>query len=296
MTHDHRRRLAIILACILAFLALVLSGQGAVHAADFVDKSRLVEAAEILLPEGPPLPVVSYPVQRGDTLWALACQFRVDEETIRSANPGLRMWPGDEILIPLWPSRLWVDAGGGTLRELAEYTGLPLADIMQANGLASDAVFAAGQRVWLPLAIPENGIALSEVCVETGEGPIHLAQPLWPVVGRLSRLYGGPRVHKGLDIVAPIGTQIVAPRWGTVSAVRYDDILGLHLVLESTNGVEMLFAHLSEVLVGPGHEVSLGQVIGKVGDNGNSTGAHLHWEIRVYGELYDPAIFLGVGG
>ena len=295
MIHNHRRKLAIILACILAFLALVLWGQPTVHAGDFVDKSRPAGEA-VLLSEGPTIPVISYPVQRGDTVWALARQFHVDEGTILSANPGLRLWPGDEILIPLWPSRLWVDAGGGTLLELAEYTGLPIEDIMQANALASDAVFEAGQKVWLPLAIPANGIALSEIVVTTAEGALHLARPLWPVVGPLSRLYGGPKVHKGLDIVAPYGTQVIAPRWGTVSAVRWDDSYGLHLILESNHGVEMLFAHLSEVLVGPGHEVALGQVIARVGNNGRSTGAHLHFEIRVHGEYQDPAVFLGVKG
>jgi murein DD-endopeptidase MepM/ murein hydrolase activator NlpD len=294
ITHRHRRT-AIIIVC----LALFLAGRGPAYAAgDFVDKTRQAPPAEegALLPTGPPLPVVLYMVQRGDTLGGLARQFRVDEETIRAANPDLRLRTGDVIQIPLWPTRLWVDAGGGTIRELAEHTGIPLASLTQANALGSDAVFAPGQRVWLPPAIPANGVSLTEVVLETAEhGAIHLAAPLWPVLGPLSKTYGGPKIHKGLDIVAPHGTQIIAPRWGTVTAVRWDDILGLHMVIGSTNGVEMTFGHLSEVLVGPGHEVSLGQPIARVGNNGHSTGPHLHFELRIHGELHDPALFLGVG-
>jgi len=278
---------------LLVVAAMLIIAQGPARAADLISREVPPEPEPVPQPEGPPLPTVAYTVEAGDTLWGLGRQFGVPMESIRQANPGMRMHVGEELVIPLWPTDVFWAQGGERLTDLAAFTGLPLEELMQANHLAADAVFEPGQRVWVPREIPSNGLSLEEAVVRTEAGLRWTAAMIWPVLGRFSRLYGGPEgEHKGLDIAAPYGTVILCPRAGVVESVRYDaGGYGLYVVI-SHGHIETRYAHLSEVLVGPGDEVRLGQPIGRIGNNGRSTGPHLHWEVRVDGELQDPAEFL----
>jgi len=293
-----RPRTGRLVRALLVMACLLLIAQGPARAADLISREVPPEPEPVLQPEGPPLPTVTYAVEAGDTLWGLSRQFGVPADSIRQANPEMRMHVGEELVIPLWPTDVFWAQGGEFLTDLAAFTGVPLEDLMQANHLPADAVFEPGQRVWVPREIPSNGLSLEEAVVRTEAGGLrYTAAMIWPVVGRFSRLYGGPRGdHRGLDIAAPCGTPVLCPRQGVVERVQYGEGYGLHVVI-SHGHIVTLYAHLSEVLVGPGDEVRLGQPIGRVGSSGRSTGPHLHWEVRVDGEFQDPKLFLrGCGG
>ena len=105
---------------------------------------------------------------------------------------------------------------------------------------------------------------------------------------RASPFTGHPQFHNGIDIGAPQGTAVVAARDGTVAEVGQDLVLGTFVRLSHQGGYETLYGHLSETLVSLNQEVHSGMMIGKVGTTGQSTGPHLHFEIRRKGSLRDP--------
>lgn len=107
-----------------------------------------------------------------------------------------------------------------------------------------------------------------------------------------SRGSTSPTGHRGLDIAAPTGTPIKAAAGGTVTTAGWNNSYGNMIILSHGNGVQTVYAHCSQLSVSAGQTVTQGQVIGKVGSTGNSTGPHLHLEIRVNGILQDPQSYL----
>ncbi len=123
----------------------------------------------------------------------------------------------------------------------------------------------------------------------------------WPVEGTITSTFGfrfGPRTgklerHTGWDIAAASGTPVVASASGKVIAAGFSNVgYGLHVVLDHGNGLKTLYGHLSEIDVKLDDEVRLGAQIGLVGSTGNSTGPHLHYEVRLSDAPVDPGPFL----
>jgi murein DD-endopeptidase MepM/ murein hydrolase activator NlpD len=99
--------------------------------------------------------------------------------------------------------------------------------------------------------------------------------------------------HRAIDIGAPIGSAIYASDGGFVSFVGWTDIgYGYLVVVDHNNSYQTYYAHLSNIFVSEGQVVSAGEVIGAMGSTGNSTGPHLHFEIRLKGYPTDPTIYL----
>lgn len=86
--------------------------------------------------------------------------------------------------------------------------------------------------------------------------------------------------HTGLDFAAPSGTPIVAVTGGLVTQAGYDGAYGYKTVVQADDGTEFWYCHQSAILVSVGQTVDPGEVIGAVGSTGNSTGSHLHLEVR----------------
>ena len=107
-----------------------------------------------------------------------------------------------------------------------------------------------------------------------------------PMKGELTQLYKG-KDHHGIDLGAPIGTKVTAVREGEVKSVGWSDVYG-NVVIVDHDGVESLYAHLSGIDVKVGWPVIAGTKIGSCGSTGNSTGPHLHFEIRKNGQTVDP--------
>ena len=98
--------------------------------------------------------------------------------------------------------------------------------------------------------------------------------------------------HTGLDIAAPAGTKISAAASGTVVFAGTKGSFGKMVVISHGNGVQTYYAHCSSLLVSKGDTVKQGQAIARVGKTGNATGNHLHLEIRVNGQSYNPQKYL----
>jgi len=118
-----------------------------------------------------------------------------------------------------------------------------------------------------------------------------------PVSGTISSRYGvSSRIrkstHTGLDIAAPSGTPIKVVSDGTVTSASYSGSYGNLVKVDHGNGIETWYAHTSEMYVTVGQKVTAGEVIAAVGSTGNSTGAHLHLEIRINGSHVNPQQYL----
>ena len=116
-----------------------------------------------------------------------------------------------------------------------------------------------------------------------------------PVSGVITSRFG-PRSsgnHTGLDIAAPIGTTIAAAAGGTVVFSGWDTYgLGYAVKISHGNGVETVYGHCSKLYVKKGQKVEAGEAIAAMGSTGNSTGSHLHLEIRVNGARQNPQLYL----
>ncbi|MBQ4065225.1 MAG: peptidoglycan DD-metalloendopeptidase family protein, partial [Clostridia bacterium] len=101
-------------------------------------------------------------------------------------------------------------------------------------------------------------------------------------------LFGKYDFHLGIDLPAPYGTDIYASNPGTVLKARYSDSYGYYILIDHGGEVSTLYAHCSKLLVKQGDTVERGQIIAKVGSTGNSSGYHLHFEVRKNGEVTNP--------
>ncbi len=98
--------------------------------------------------------------------------------------------------------------------------------------------------------------------------------------------------HTGLDLAAPTGTTIKAAASGKVTFAGYKGSYGYMIKIECDNGYEMWYAHCSKLYVSAGVRVSAGDKIAAVGSTGNSTGSHLHFEIRKNGKALNPQNYM----
>ena len=118
----------------------------------------------------------------------------------------------------------------------------------------------------------------------------------WPTKGWLTSYFGmrkspftGRRVmHEGLDIAANTGTPVIATADGIVVRVKYSPGYGKMVVIDHGYGYRTIFGHNSKILVKAGQRITRGDMIAKVGNTGQSTGSHLHYELRLNGVPIDP--------
>jgi murein DD-endopeptidase MepM/ murein hydrolase activator NlpD len=118
---------------------------------------------------------------------------------------------------------------------------------------------------------------------------------IWPVRGIVTSEFGSRwgSFHPGIDIAAPEGTPIAAAKSGVVVFAGWNDGgYGNFVVLDNGGGVGTAYAHQSRIAVSEGQHVSQGQTLGYVGTTGNSTGDHLHFEVRINGQVQNPRSYL----
>jgi murein DD-endopeptidase MepM/ murein hydrolase activator NlpD len=124
---------------------------------------------------------------------------------------------------------------------------------------------------------------------------IYLAQT--PITGRITSRFGAYEnvrsgAHTGLDIAAPRGTEIKVAANGVVTHASPMGSYGNLVIVSHGNGVETYYAHCSKILVKVGQQVTAGDTIALVGSTGNSTGNHLHFEVRINNKAVNPQKYL----
>ncbi|ABA21040.1 Peptidase M23B [Trichormus variabilis ATCC 29413] len=136
----------------------------------------------------------------------------------------------------------------------------------------------------IPLASVLPQIPYANTIAYRGTGmvyPLAVASPITSLFGwRVHPITGNQRFHAGTDLGAPTGTPVLAAARGQVATSDWVGGYGLTVILNHGSAQQTLYGHMSELLVQPGQWVEPGMVIGRVGSTGNSTGPHLHFEVR----------------
>jgi murein DD-endopeptidase MepM/ murein hydrolase activator NlpD len=267
----------------------------------------------------------SYVVREGDTLWRVALEVGVDLQEMPclvapTFRPDQPLVIGDRLmrLPPGW--RCHEVQPGETLSAIAVLHGVSVRQLESVawnklNMLPSGVTEPpAGTFLRIPVAPADElggggfmafmlnqPVTISPYVAYATGGPM-LAKPsvpapdnwpfgsghfMWPVYGWLSQGYRED--HRAIDIAATQGTFVTSADRGVVVRAGWNDQgYGNFVVIDHNIDYVTLYSHLTDVLVKEGEVVSQGQVIGTVGSSGNSTGPHLHFEIRDFGRRINP--------
>jgi len=123
---------------------------------------------------------------------------------------------------------------------------------------------------------------------------------LMPTVGRITSRYGyrknpfgsGRDFHTGIDIANNSGTKVKAAGSGVITYAGYNSSYGRVIIISHGYGYQSVYGHNRKLLVKVGDKVEKGQIIAEMGNTGRSTGPHLHFEVRYYGNPKDPLTIL----
>ena len=171
-----------------------------------------------------------------------------------------------------------------------------------------DAIIAAAmQAVWTQVQLWAQSNSVGQIAASPGhstkyrfiwpEPQASISQPFGPSHLGLEPPYGGfAHFHTGIDLVEPFGSPVYAADDGVVALVGSSTSgYGKYVVIAHSGGLDTLYGHLSTALVSVGQIVSQGQPVGLEGSTGNSTGAHLHFELRINQQPVDPTPYLPPG-
>lgn len=262
----------------------------------------------------PPVDLMRYTVQSGDTPSSIAAQFHLKPETILWGNPGLSndagtLQVGQVLNILPVDGVLHVVAEGETLEGIQQMHNVSLEDIVAFAGNhfnpGGPYRVEVGEKVIVPNGVGGTEWQAPGPRVIAGQGrysPGYYKGPLaatgtsrfiWPAPSKsLSQEYWAG--HPAIDIPLPLGTPIVAADSGTVIYSGWDDSgYGNLIIIDHGNGYWTYYAHTSELLVQAGNGVMQGQPIALAGSTGRSTGPHLDFRIRLNGGAFlDPMTLL----
>jgi murein DD-endopeptidase MepM/ murein hydrolase activator NlpD len=239
--------------------------------------------------EFPSLRYAEYILKPGDNLPSVAARLGVSVDAIASASGVVfvhAVSSGDRILVPNFDGISYVSSSSSTLEELSAKYNVPVADIRRFNGWRGGRL-PRGGRLFIPGATMEP----LEQGMFYGTA---FASPLDEVLissrfGVRSDPFTGHRAfHGGIDFAAPMGTPVRAAHEGVVEFAAWSGGYGNLIAIRHAFGYRTLYGHLQRMDVRVGQRVRMGEVIGRVGSTGHSTGPHLHFELRHYGQPIDP--------
>lgn len=257
---------------------------------DVLSVGRLA-ALQPVLEQMPRLRIITHTVSAGESVWSIAESYGLDPDTLRWSNPDLARNPdliyiGQVLTILPVPGVYHTVKGHETVESLARTYGVAPEDITgyHLNHLQPPYHLVPGQKLVIPY----------------GRKTTHWPRPslapdypfAWPAAGVITK--GFQPGHGAIDIAVAYDCPVYAAAAGTVLRVDWDDsgYWGFWVVIDHGAGLRTYYAHLKGATVAVGQWVERGQEIGRMGSTGNSTGPHVHFEIRENGVRRDPLAYL----
>ncbi len=269
--------------------------------------------------EGDALVNTTYEVQNGDTLSGIAEKFSISVDDLIAMNTNLEsenstILPGDNLVVTVSQPKLsvdcvmaetyeedytadtiykdndsWYTTKSKVIQEAVTGRRRVLADVTYQNGTRTGSTIVRQETI--KEAVPE--------IIERGtQSPPTF---IWPVssgyvssgFGARSRPKAGASTyHQGVDIAVSIGTTVRASSGGTVITAGWVSGYGNAVYIRHADGVVTRYGHLSKILVSVGETVTQGERIALSGNTGNSTGPHLHFEMRISGTAVNPLNYI----
>jgi hypothetical protein len=267
------------------------------------------------IPTRPRQDLLEYIVQLGDSVFEIAARFKIKPETVLWANYDLLndnpdlISIGMKLLIPPIDGVLYKWQGNDTLESVAQQFDTSQQAILSWPGNRLDltnlqvvpdtlVMLPGGHREfrqWLIPTIPRGAAGVSKsvygegACEGSLDGAYGTGTFIWPADNHTLSGNDYWSGHLGIDIGVGEGGHIYAADSGVVVFAGWaTGGYGNTLMIDHGNGYQTLYAHLSKIAVGCGRSVQQGNVIGYAGSTGNSTGPHLHFEVRYLGGFINP--------
>ncbi len=276
-----------------------------------------VATTHTILPQQPRESIVEYVVEAGDSVFSISKRYDIKPETILWANEDLLqdnpndLSVGQKLKIPAEDGVIYKWKKNDTIESIARKFKTDPEKILTwpDNNLdLSDPKIASGSLVMIPggsrelktWVVPTYWRAnagatrgINAGCDTSGGSAVGSGGFVWPTASRLisgNDFWSG---HLGLDIGAAMGAPVYAADSGVVVyAAGIGGGYGLMVMIDHGNGFHTLYAHLSTLVARCGSNVGQGQTIAYSGSTGNSTGPHLHFEIRYGGAFVNPHDYL----
>lgn len=248
--------------------------------------------------------IITYTVEKGDTISTIAKKFGISEDTIRWENSldtdDLSI--GQDLKILPVSGVAYKVQEGDTVYTIAKKFSTDAQGIVDFpfNDFTNETFgLVTGQMLIVPGgSIQSSGAPEAaptpQVYVAQGQIPVSPGGWYWPVAGIVTQFASW--YHMALDIAGPVGTPVYAAHSGTVSSISigtWDYGYGTNVWIDDGDGIKTHYAHLACVYVSVGQHVTGGSTaIGCRGNTGRSTGPHTHFEINVNGSLVNPLTYV----
>jgi hypothetical protein len=281
------------------------------------EEPALARKAELrtIIPERPSLDVRTHTVEFGDSVFEIASNFDIKPETLLWANydqlndnPDM-ISVGMQLNVPPVDGVYYEWQEGDTPASVAAHFEASLEELLNWSGNPFDLTNPALEpgtwvmvpgghrefRQWIIPVIPRGAAGVSRsvygagACEGSYEGAYGTGGFIWPAGNHTLSGNDYWSGHLGIDIAAGEGAPIYAADSGVVVFSGWaTGGYGTMIMIDHGNGYQTVYAHLSNAAAGCGRSVSQGAIIGYAGSTGNSTGAHLHFEVRYLGGFVNP--------
>ena len=237
------------------------------------------------------LTVYQYVPREGEDLFSLAARCSIPVSALASLNrlshPSM-LTTGKPLLLPSTPGIFVPEQPQSDLERLLASSRISTEEEPAALNIGTMFYFFPGD---------EFGMTERAFFLNTGfRFPLRTYRLTSAFGVRRNPITGNMRLHEGLDLAAPLGTEVYAAGDGTVTEVGHDPVYGNYIVIKHGGDWASLYGHLQRIEAVLHSFVKSGMLIGWVGSTGQSTGPHLHFELRQNGKARDPDKYLFLPG